>query len=102
MTEFLVDNIYVSFGAQLFRQSTIGIPMGTNFVPLLADKFLNSNENECSDKLINEGKRKFILSYRHIDDISIKKDLRNTFTIFTPKDPPFPRLQNLLQLLLIS
>ena len=27
MTEFLVDNIYVRFGGQLFRQ-TVGIPMG--------------------------------------------------------------------------
>ena len=33
MTEFLVDNIYVIFGGQLFRQM-IGIPMGTNCVPL--------------------------------------------------------------------
>ena len=29
MTEFVVDNIYVRFGGQLFRQM-VGIPMGTN------------------------------------------------------------------------
>ena len=29
MIEFLVDNIYVRFGGQLFRQM-VGIPMGTN------------------------------------------------------------------------
>ena len=33
MIEFLVDNIYVRFGGQLFRQM-VGIPMGTNCAPL--------------------------------------------------------------------
>ena len=41
MIEFLVDNICVRFGGQLFRQ-TIGIPMGISCVPLLADFFLYS------------------------------------------------------------
>ena len=73
MTEFLVDNIYVRFGGQLFRQM-IGIPMGTNCVPLLADLFLYSSENEFLDKLIKEGKRKlarkFNLSYRYTDNLT--------------------------------
>ena len=72
MTEFLMDNIYVRFGLQLFRQM-IGIPMGTTCAPLLADLFLYSYENEFLDKLIKEGKRKlarkFNLSYRYIDDL---------------------------------
>ena len=67
-----MDNIYVSFGGQLFRQM-VGIPMGTNCAPLLADLFLSSHENEFSDKLVKEGKRKlarkFNLSYRYIDDL---------------------------------
>ena len=72
MIEFLVDNIYVRFGGQLFRQ-TVGIPMGTNCAPLLlADLFLCFYENEFLDKLIKEGKRKlprkFIFSYRYMDD----------------------------------
>ena len=57
MIEFLVDNIYVGFGGQLFRQM-VGIPMETNCVPLLADLFFYSYENEFLDKLIKEGKRK--------------------------------------------
>ena len=57
MIEFLIDNIYVRFGGQLFRQM-IGIPMGTNCAPLLADLFLYSYENEFLDKLFKEGKRK--------------------------------------------
>ena len=66
--EFLVDNIYV----RLFRQM-VGILMGTNCAPLLADLFLCSYENEFSDKLTKEGKRKlarkFNLSYHYIDDL---------------------------------
>ena len=57
MIEFLVDNIYVRFGGQLLQQM-IGIPMGTNCAPLLADLFLYSYESEFLDKLINKGKRK--------------------------------------------
>ena len=45
----------------------VGIPIGTNCAPLLADLFLYSYENELLDKLIKEGKRK--LSYRYIDDL---------------------------------
>jgi hypothetical protein len=30
MLEFLIDNIFVSFGGTLFQQ-VVGIPMGTNF-----------------------------------------------------------------------
>ena len=44
MIEFLIDNIFVQFGGRLFRQ-IIGIPMGTNCAPLLADLFLYSYEN---------------------------------------------------------
>ena len=34
-----MDNIYIRFGTQLYRQ-IIGIPMGTNCDPLVADLFL--------------------------------------------------------------
>ena len=65
-----MDNIYVRFGGQIFRQM-VGIPMGTNCAPLLADLFLYSYENEFLDKLIKEGKRKLArnLSYSYIDDL---------------------------------
>ena len=72
MTEFLVDNLYVRFRGQLFRQM-VGISMGTNCALLLADLFLYSYENEFLEKLVKEGKRKlarkFNLSYRYIDDL---------------------------------
>ena len=108
MIEFLVDNIYIRFGGQLFRQM-VGIPMGTNCAPLLAYLFLYSYENEFLDKLIKEGKRKlarrFNLSYHYILttlSLLIIKDLRSSFLIFTPKNSQFLKPQNLLQLLLIS
>ena len=66
MIEFLVDDIYVRFGGQLFLQ-IVGIPKGTNCAPLLDDLFLYSYESELLDKLIKEVKRKlarkFNLSY---------------------------------------
>ena len=53
----------------------VGIPIGTNCAPLLADLFLYSYENEFLNKLIKEGKRKlarkFNLSYRYIDDLNL-------------------------------
>ena len=39
MLEYLIGNIFVEFGGRIFQQ-TIGIPMGTNCAPLLADLFL--------------------------------------------------------------
>jgi hypothetical protein len=53
MLGFLVDNIYVVFGDQVFQQS-VGIPMGTNCAPLLADLFLYSYEREFVQKLLRD------------------------------------------------
>ena len=35
---YLLDNIYIRFGTKLYRQ-IVGIPMGTNCAPLVADCF---------------------------------------------------------------
>jgi hypothetical protein len=53
MLEFLIDNIYVVVGGQVFQQS-VGIPMGTNCAPLLVDLFLYSYEAEFIQKLLHE------------------------------------------------
>ena len=53
MIGFLVDNIYVVFGDQVFQQS-VGIPMGTNCAPLLADLFLYSYEAKFVQKLLRD------------------------------------------------
>ena len=95
----LVDN---------FSDKLIGIPMGTNCAPLLADLFLYSYENEFLDKLIKEGKRKlagrFNLSYRYIDDLISfnNKRFKEFISDIYPKELTILKPQNLLQLLLIS
>ena len=35
---YLLDNIFIRFGSKLYRQ-IVGIPMGTNCAPLVADLF---------------------------------------------------------------
>ena len=74
MIEFLIDNIFVQFGRCVFCQ-VIGIPMGTNYAPLLADLFLYSYENEFPDNTIRSGHRRlarsFYLCYRYTDDLIV-------------------------------
>ena len=55
MLEFLIDNIFIECGGVIFQQ-VIGIPMGTNCAPLLADLFLYSYEAEFIQTLIKSGK----------------------------------------------
>ena len=43
MVEFLIDNIYVEFGGHVYQQ-IVGVPIGTNCAPLVADLFLYSYE----------------------------------------------------------
>ena len=57
MLEFLVDNIFVVFGGKVFQQ-IVGIPMGTNCAPLLADIFLYYYEAEFIQSLLSTVKKK--------------------------------------------
>ena len=72
MLEFLVDNIFVVFAGKVFQQ-IVGIPMGTNCAPLLADIFLYSYEAEFIQSLLSAGKKRlasqFNFTYRYIDDV---------------------------------
>jgi len=72
MLEFLIDNIFVVFGQQVFQQ-TVGIPMGTNCAPLLADLCLYSYEAEFMQKLLTSNKKtvakSFNFTFRYIDDV---------------------------------
>ena len=56
MLEFLVDNIFVVFAGKVFQQ-TVGIPMGTNCAPLLADIFLYSYEADFIQSMLSTGKK---------------------------------------------
>ena len=57
MLEFLIDNIFVMFGGRVFQQ-TVGIPMGTNCAPLLADLFLYSYEADFIQGFLNKNEKK--------------------------------------------
>ena len=57
MLEFLDDNIFVVFAGNDFQQ-IIGIPMGTNCAPLLADIFLYSYEAEFIQSLLSTGRKR--------------------------------------------
>ena len=68
---FLIDNIYIKIGNHIFRQR-IGIPMGTDCAPFLANLYLYSLEYEFLDKAAKKNiffARKFSNSYRYIDDL---------------------------------
>ena len=67
MLDFLIDKIYVECGFQ----QVIGIPMGTDCAPLLADLFLYSYEADFIQSLIKTDKRhlakSFNFTFRYID-----------------------------------
>ena len=69
--DFLIDNIYVRFGNSVFRQ-VIGIPMGTNSAPLLADLSLHTFEYDFMVKTMKQDTTKAIQfrnTFRYIDDL---------------------------------
>ena len=51
----IVDNSYIIFRNKVFRQ-IVGIPMGTNCAPFLANIFLHMYEYEYLQKLVDQGK----------------------------------------------
>ena len=51
MLEFRNDNIFMVFAGKVFQQ-ILGIPMGTNCAPLLADIYLYSYEAEFIQSLL--------------------------------------------------
>jgi hypothetical protein len=55
MLEYLIDNIFVSFGGALFQQ-VVGIQMGTNCAHFLVDLFLYSYESEFLQNLVKDKK----------------------------------------------
>ena len=75
--DFLIDNIYVRFGNSVFRQ-VVGIPMGTNSAPLLADLFLHTFEYDFMLTTMKQDMTKavsFGYTFRYIDDLfSVNND----------------------------
>ena len=66
--DYLIDNIYVTAGNHVFRQ-TVGIPMGTDCAPYLANLYLYAIEFNYLNNLMKSNihtARKLSLSYRFI------------------------------------
>jgi len=61
MMNFLIDNIFIKFGGRIFQQ-TVGIPMGTKCVPLLADLIFHSYKVEYVQELLRKGEKKLAQS----------------------------------------
>ena len=69
---FLLDNIYIRFGTKLYRQ-IVGIPMGTNCAPLVADLFLFCYERDFMKDRSSDNQadviRAFNSTSRYLDDL---------------------------------
>ena len=69
---FLLDNIFIRFGTKLYRQ-VVGIPMGTNCAPLVADLFLFCYERDIMMSLSDDKQADVIDAFnttsRYLDDI---------------------------------
>ena len=70
---FLLDNFFIQFGTKLYRQ-VVGIPMGTNCAPLVADFFLFCYDRDFMISLSNDKQagviEVFNTTSRYLDDIS--------------------------------
>ena len=83
--DFLLDNIYVRFGDKVYRQ-IVGIPMGTNCAPLIADLFLYCYESQFMAKIQKDPSKQHLLdvfnnTYRYLDDILAINN--SDFLVFT-------------------
>ena len=69
---FLLDNIFIRFGSKLYIQ-VVGIPMGTNCAPLVADLFLFCHERDFVMSLSGDKQADVIdalnTTSRYLDDI---------------------------------
>ena len=68
---YLIDNIYITVGQNTFRQ-IIGIPMGTDCAPYLANLYLYALEHAYLKDLMSTDlhtARRLSMSYRYIDDL---------------------------------
>ena len=69
---YLLDNIFIEFGSKLYRQ-IVGIPMGANCAPLVADLFLFCYERDfmlsLSDNNQTDTIEAFNSTSRYLDDL---------------------------------
>ena len=69
---YLLDNIFIRFGLKLYRQ-IVGIPMGTNCAPLVADLILFCSERDFMLSLSDNNQADIIEAFnstsRYLDDL---------------------------------
>jgi hypothetical protein len=70
--KFLIDNVYIQNGDSLKRQ-ILGMPMGTNCAPVLANLYLYWYESKFIDRLFRDkglfAAQSFHMTFRYIDDV---------------------------------
>ena len=68
----ILDTIYIRFGTKLYRQ-IVGIPLGTNCAPLVADLILFCYERDFMTSLSDNNQANFIEAFnstsRHLDNL---------------------------------
>ena len=70
-TNYLIDNVYIKVGSKVYRQ-TVGIPMGTDCAPQLANLFLFHYEYSYMKILMKKNlcvAKKFNDTIRYTDDL---------------------------------
>ena len=69
---YLLDNIFIRFGSKLYRQ-IVGIPMGINCAPLVADLFLFCYERDFMLSLSDNNQADIMEAFnstsRYLDDL---------------------------------
>ena len=69
---YLFDNVYIRFGNKLYIQ-IVGIPMGTNYAPLVADMFLFCYERDFMTSLSDDNQTHIIGAFnstsKYLDDL---------------------------------
>ena len=71
---YLLDNIFLRFGSKLYRQ-IVGIPMGTNCAPLVADLFLFCYERDFMLSLTDNN----LTSRKVLLNVSCRKNNENVW-----------------------
>ena len=85
LLEYLLNNIYVKYRDNIFRQA-IGVPMGTDCAPDLANLFLFAFEYKYIIGLIDvksDDIKRFKFIYRYIDDLLVLNDNEHFDSVYT-------------------
>ena len=95
-TKYLIENLYIKFFDIIFRQ-VIGVPMGSDCGPDLANLFLFSYEYKYILKLIDTSDSdytKFMYIFRYIDDLISLNDKQHFYKVFKDIYPDVLTLNN--------